>query len=370
MELFKHAKSLEEGGLYLKHDPKTDLTAIIAIYSNKLGPALGGCRFISYNSTEDAIIDSVRLARGMGYKCAAAGLPLGGGKSVIIRPQAIKDRKKFFESFGKFVEQLNGKYIAAIDSGTSQEDMNIIAKHTQYVACYSNGVRNHYDEFNGNPSPYTAIGVLKGMEACIKHKYQTDSFKDLHIVIQGLGNVGYFLAKLLHKKGAKLTVSDVSMERVNKCVTELGAQYVPLDKIYQTKSNIFAPCALGAILNKNNIAEINTDIIAGAANNQLAQDGDMNLLMQKNILYAPDFIINAGGVCFAYAQYSKCDQNGVSSQLDNIYTSLLNVFERAKAENLSTNLIAHKIAEERLQAEINNQQTSENAYKYEYEYVS
>ena len=282
----------------------------------------------------------MRLARGMSYKNASVNLPLGGGKSVIIKPKGNFDREAYFKRFGEFVQELGGRYITALDSGTLLGDMDIIEKQTPYVASLS---RHH-----GDPSPSTAKGVLHGIEAAVKYKLNKNSLQGLHVAIQGLGHVGYDLASQLHQLGAKITVADINPLLVEKAIVELGAHSLPTDKIHAVPCDVFAPCALGAILNDESIKQLQTQVIAGAANNQLAHAYHGQQLHDKGVLYAPDYVINAGGVIFAANKYFKHSEDELHEQLDAIPNSLFEIFERSTKENRPTSEIADIIAEEKL----------------------
>lgn len=328
------------GDLHFKVDPLTGMKAIVAIHSTKLGPALGGCRFIEYPNLVAALQDAMRLARGMSYKAASVNLPLGGGKSVIIKPKESFNRTEYMHSFGRFVNDLNGRYITALDSGTVLSDMDLIAQHTPYVASLS--------KFNGDPSPYTAKGVFKGIQAAVSFKLGKDTLNGIHVAIQGLGHVGYALASYLHEAGATLTVADISTETVNRAVQEFGATPVSTNLIHKVPCDVFAPCALGAILNDLTIPQLQTTIIAGAANNQLAHTFHGRILHEKGILYAADYIINAGGLIFAAAKYLHTPEEKMTLQIDEIYTSLTEIFNRSAKSNLPANEIADTLAQEKL----------------------
>lgn len=328
------------GELHMKVDSQTGMKAIIAIHNTNLGPALGGCRFIPYANTQAAILDAMRLARGMSYKSALANLPLGGGKSVIIEPSEAYDRTAYLHAFGRFINDLNGRYITALDSGTQLVDMDVIAQHTSYVASSS---RHHSD-----PSPATAKGVFRGIQASVKFKLGKDSLQGLHVAIQGLGHVGYLLAHHLHKAGAQLTVADISATRVAQVVAECNARAVAPDTIHQVACDVFAPCALGAVINDETINELQTPIVAGAANNQLAHTYHGLRLHEKGILYAPDYVINAGGVIFAACKYFNFSENELHAKLDSIHDSLMQIFMRANEENLPTSTVADNLAEEKI----------------------
>ncbi|MFT4059560.1 MAG: amino acid dehydrogenase [Legionella sp.] len=328
------------GDLHLKVDPATGMKAIIAIHNTKLGPALGGCRFIEYPTTAAAIKDAMRLARGMSYKAASVNLPLGGGKSVIIKPRGAFDRAGYMHQFGKFINELNGRYITALDSGTVLSDMDIINEHTPYVASLS--------KYDGDPSPSTANGILRGIQASVAFKLKKDTLKGIHVAIQGLGHVGYLLAQHLHELGAVLTVTDISPAAVEKAVHEFGAKPVSTDEIHQVPCDVFAPCALGAVINDITIPQLQTTIIAGAANNQLAHTYHGKVLHDRGILFATDYVINAGGLIFAASKYLQRPESEVSEQIDHIYTHLIEIFERSAKENLPTNEIADALAQEKL----------------------
>lgn len=282
----------------------------------------------------------MRLARGMSYKAASVNLPLGGGKSVIIKPKGSFDRKAYMHRFGEFVNEMNGRYITALDSGTELPDMDTIYEHTPYVASLS--------KHNGDPSPYTAMGVLQGIQSAVAFKLGKDSLRGLHIAIQGLGHVGYALARELHDLGARLTVADISPEAVNMAVQELGATAVSTDTIHKVPCDVFAPCALGAIINDLSIPQLQTTIIAGAANNQLAHGYHGKILHEKGILFAVDYVINAGGLIFAASKYLNTPEEQVKDQIDGIYTSLTEIYNRSAKENLPTNEIADTMAQEKL----------------------
>lgn len=328
------------GELHFKVDPETGMKAMIAIHSTKLGPALGGCRFIEYPNTAAALKDAMRLARGMSYKAASVNLPLGGGKSVIMKPAGAFDRAGYMHQFGRFVNELNGNYITALDSGTLLSDMDIIGEHTNYVASLS--------KYDGDPSPSTAKGVLRGIQAAVAFKLGKDSLNGIHVAIQGLGHVGYLLAKHLHGMGATLSVADISPEAVRLAVTEFGATPVSCDAIHAVPCDVYAPCALGATINDMTIPQLQTTIIAGAANNQLAHNLHGKKLHEKGILFAADYVINAGGLIFAASKYLNTSADMVSNQIDGIYTSLTEIFTRSESDNLPSNEIADRLAQEKL----------------------
>jgi leucine dehydrogenase len=339
-DFLDYALKHQFGDIHFKVDPATGMKAIIAIHSTKLGPSLGGCRFIEYPDVTHAIEDAMRLAIGMSFKAASVNLPLGGGKAVIIKPKGDFDRQAYFHAFGKFVNELNGRYITALDSGTQLADMDIIAEHTPYVASRSN--------FDGDPSPSTAKGVFIGIKAAVAFKMGRDNLKGVHVALQGLGHVGFPLARFLHEAGAKLTVSDVNPARVNDAVREFGATVVPSDIIHTVSCDVFSPCALGAIINDVSIHQLNAPIIAGAANNQLAHRYHGQLLHDMNILYAVDYIINAGGLIYAASKYLHTHEDIVNQQINHIGESLTQIFERSKLENRPIDVIADAMALEKL----------------------
>lgn len=338
-DVFNYAKQLGFGDVHIKLDAATGLFAIIALHSTKRGPALGGCRCIEYTSVQDAVYDALRLAQGMSYKAAAAELPLGGGKSVLMKPKQITDRQAYFAAFGRFVEEMGGRYIAAMDSGTEVADMDSIARSTRHVTNTTS---------NGDPAPYTALAVLRGIEAAVHYKLQRNSLQDLHVAIQGVGHVGYNLAKNLHAKGARLTICDRNPATLERCITQFGAEVVDAEAIYSVKCDIFAPCALGAVINDRTIPLINAPIVAGAANNQLAEPRHGMSLRERGILYAPDYVINVGGLIHALSGYQDMTEHEVQEHIDRVYNTALAIFERAETEGKDTGTVADTYAAERL----------------------
>ncbi len=340
--LFRYADLLNFGDVHVKFDHETGLKAIIAIHNLKRGPAIGGARLIHYASADAALEDALRLGYMMSFKAAISNLKHGGAKAVLIKPRVIKDRKAYLTKFAEFVHELGGRYITAVDSGTSQEDMDIIQQHTPYVCCTTaSGV-------GGDPSPQTAYGVLRGIEAAVKFKHGRDDVKDMHVTIQGVGHVGYYLAKDLHERGARMTVCDINQKNVQRCVDEFGAKVVSPEAIYDVEADIFAPCALGAVLNLHTIKRLHTPIVAGSANNQLAHQHHGALLGERGILYAPDFVINAGGLIYVAAAYDHANLEKAREQVGDIYHTVLDIFVRAEKEKLAPNEVAENIALERL----------------------
>ncbi len=343
MGVFDLLAKYDYGELHLNRDSASGLMAIVAIHDTRLGPSLGGCRFIHYDTEEDAIVDALRLARGMTFKAAITGLPLGGGKSVIMRPKGEFDRSALFRAFGKFVNDLGGHYITAEDSGTSIEDMEIIRTMTKHVT----GVKPEHGG-SGDPSPYTALGVRRGLEACVKFVFGRENIADLSVAVQGIGHVGYHLCKELHALGAKLTVADVDPLKSERAQREFGAEIVPLDTIFGAECDVLAPCALGSALNDETIPQLKCKIVAGAANNQLAEPRHGDDLMQRGIVYAPDYAINAGGLINVATEIEGYDEAKSRAKVMQIYDTIYEIAERAKAAMKPTDVIADTMAQERL----------------------
>lgn len=344
MDLFDYANELEYGSIHLKADDSVELKTIIALHNLNRGPAIGGCRFIEYPDTNAALRDAMRLARGMTYKAAISNLPHGGGKAVIIRPPNMTEeqREQIFVEYGKFVDTLGGKYLTCEDSGTKVSDMNTVKQQTDSVLGYDPDAGS-----SGDPSPYTALGCRRGVQAAVKFKYNRDDLDGLKVSVQGVGSVGYYLAKELHQLGASLIVTDVNQAAIDRCVEEFGAQAVGPDEIYGVEADIFAPCALGAILNDKTIPQLKVDIIAGASNNQLAEVRHGLAVKEKNILYAPDYAINAGGLINVAQEFAGYDSDKVREKCERIYDTMIEIFERAASEDLTTDVVADRIAEER-----------------------
>jgi leucine dehydrogenase len=343
MDLFGHLKAYDYGEVHFSHDKATGLKAIIAIHDSRLGPALGGCRFLPYDTDEDALVDALRLARGMTYKAALAGLAHGGGKSVLIRPKQHFDRVALFRAFGRFVENLGGHYITAEDSGTGLEDMEIIRTVTKSVT----GV-DVANGGSGDPSPFTALGVRRGIEACVKIKLGRDSLEGVHVAVQGVGHVGYHLCKELHAQGAKISVADVDPLKAERATREFGATVVPLDKIFHTPCDVIAPCALGSALNDATIPHLVAKIVAGAANNQLAQPRHGDDLHARGILYAPDYAINAGGLVNVAQEVLGYDAQKSRTKTLEIYDTIYEIADRSSKTGTPTYRIADMMVEEKL----------------------
>jgi leucine dehydrogenase len=319
------------------------LKAIIAIHNTTLGPALGGTRMWTYKNDEEALIDVLRLSKGMTYKAAASGLNLGGGKAVIIGDPKKDKTEALFRAFGRFVESLNGRYFTAEDVGTDVNDMEFINMETRYVTGIDIGHGG-----SGDPSPFTAHGVLMGIKACVKEKMNSDSLKGLHVAVQGVGSVGRHLVELLHKEKAHITITDTDKERVSRVSEQYGCNTVASDSIYSVDAEIFAPCALGAIINDETIPKLKCQIVAGGANNQLKEPRHGDILREKNILYAPDYVINAGGLMNVYLELEGYSRERALNMTRGIYYNLRRVFALAKQENVPTNKAADRVAEERM----------------------
>lgn len=331
------------GEVHVRRDEASGLSAIVAIHDTRLGPSLGGCRFIHYEDESSAFTDALRLARGMSYKAAITGLDLGGGKSVLIRPKGAFDRTKLFEAFGSFIDHLGGRYITAEDSGTATADMDTIRTKTKWVTGVSLDKGG-----SGDPSPYTALGVRRGIEAAVKHKLGRSSIEGIHVTVQGVGHVGYYLCKELHALGAKLTVCDMDSARTDRIRDEFGAAVVTADSILDVEADVFAPCALGAGIHDSSIPRLKVKIVAGAANNVLAEARHGDVLRNKGISYAPDYAINAGGLCNVAQEVKGYDANVVRERVLKIYDTILEVLQRADREGVSPHVIADRMAEERL----------------------
>ncbi len=340
--LFRYSEFLGYGDFHVKFDPATGLRAIVAIHNLNRGPAIGGCRMIHYQTTDAALEDALRLGQMMSLKAAISNLPHGGGKAVLIKPKVIKDRIAYLESYGDFVESLGGRYITAVDSGTSEEDMDIIARRTQFVTCTTELKKL------GDASSATAFGVRRGIQAAVKFKLGRDDLEGLHVTIQGAGHVGYYLAKELQALGARLTMCDVNSTNLQKCVDELGVATCYPEQIFDIPADVFAPCALGSILNLETIKRLRVSIVAGSANNQLAHSKFGAHLKDHGILYAPDFVINAGGLIHVAVIYAHADIAKSNEQVGNVYHTLMSIFDRSERENRSTNEVAEQMAREKL----------------------
>ena len=342
MRLFDTIAEMGHEQLVICNDNSAGYRGIVAIHSTTLGPALGGTRFWQYASDEEAIVDALRLARGMTYKNAVAGLNLGGGKSVIIGDNRTTDREMIFRAHGRFVESLGGRYITAEDVGTSTADMDFVHMETKNVS----GLAGR----SGDPSPVTAHGVFRAIQASAKERWGSDALGAKTVSVQGCGHVGYYLAKELHEAGAKLIVTDIDQERVKHVATEFGARAVAPDDIYGVQADIFAPCALGGIINDTTIPQLKVEIVCGAANNVLLEERHGDLLEQKKILYTPDYVANAGGVINVYSELAGWSSARAFRKADEIYDTVLRVFHIARTDSIPTYVAADRLAEQRIRA--------------------
>lgn len=341
MHLFDRMKADGHENVLFCSDPRSGYRGIIAVHSTVLGPAVGGTRVWRYQSDEDALVDALRLSRGMTYKCAMAGVPFGGGKAVIMLDGSAFDRETLFRAHGRFVERLGGRYITAEDVGSSAADMELIAMETKYVAGRAQG--------GGDPSPYTARGVFRAVQAGAQYRWGTDSLEGKRVAVQGLGNVGYSLAQQLTKVGARLIVSDIDPARVARAERELGAIGSSINTIHAADVDIFAPCALGGVLNDRTVPEIRAAVIAGAANNQLLEDRHGDALAERGIVYAPDYVVNAGGVLSGGVDVLGWSAAERDRRIDAIYDTVLEVFRKADAAKIPTYVAADRVAEERIE---------------------
>lgn len=322
------------------HDEETGLKAIIAIYDTSLGPALGGTRIWDYDTEEDALQDVLRLSKGMAYKSAAAGLELGGGKAVIMGDADEIKSEKLLKNYGRAVESLNGRYITAEDVNTEVEDMEIVCEETDHVVGLASGL--------GDPSPVTAHGVFHGIKACLEEKYGDDSVEGREVVVQGVGKVGTALVEKLVENGAEVYVSDIDEEQVQKLQDEFDVGFVDPDEVYSKACDVFAPCALGGVINDDTVPKLECDIVAGSANNVLEERKHADMLKERDILYAPDYVINAGGLITVFQEKKGGTKEEAYEQTEKIRERLEKMFERAKEEDISTVDAADRFAERRM----------------------
>jgi len=344
MSIFSHPDFDNHEGVYTFSDPKSGLQCFIAVHNTNRGPASGGTRFWTYASDTEALTDVLRLSRAMSYKNAMAEIPLGGGKAVIIKPEGEFDREALFTAYGRAVEKVGGQYITAEDVGVSPDDMRIIKTQTDFVAGLDDG-----EAASGDPSPHTADGIFRGLEVAVKHKLGVDGVGGLIVAVQGLGHVGYDLARRLKKSGAQLIVADINEAATQRAAEELKATVVSVDEIHAQEADIFAPCALGGAINAESIDDIQAYIVGGAANNQL-KTSDMGAeLLKRDILYCPDYVLNGGGIINVAAEVSGTyDYKWVDRKLEGLRATLQEVFTRSDAANRPTNEIADEMARERL----------------------
>ena len=340
MQIFETLAEMGHEQLVLCSDPSVGYRGIIAIHSTTLGPALGGTRFWKYDNDDAAVTDALRLARGMTYKNAVAGLNLGGGKSVIIGDNRTTHREMIFRAHGRFVESLGGRYITAEDVGTSTKDMDYVHMETGHVA----GLAGK----SGDPSPVTAHGVFRAVQASANRRWGSDSLEGKTVTIQGCGNVGRYLAKELHEAGARLIVSDIDAAKTRRVAEMTGATVVEGDAIFTADADIFSPCALGGIINDQTIPKLKVQVVAGGANNQLLEERHGDILADRGILYAPDYVANAGGVINVYGEISGWDAQRALDKADDIYDTVLKIFDIAESNHIPTYEAADRLAEQRL----------------------
>lgn len=328
-------------GVHLFRDPKAGLTAVIAIHSTALGPSAGGVRFWHYSDKSAAVTDALRLSRGMSYKNAMAGLPMGGGKGVILAGEDRVKTPELLAAFAHAVDSLGGRYVTAQDVGMSEADMVALSNSTAYVS----GLPPKDSGAGGDPGPSTAYGVFLGVKAAIKHRLGADSAKGIRIAIQGVGSVGGGLARHLAAEGADLTVADVNAERAKALADEIGATAVAAAEIMTVDADVFSPNALGAILNQNSINKLKANIVAGGANNQLATKADGNRIVERGILYAPDYVINAGGIInVALGYLGQGDRVEVNTRIEHIPDRLTGIWRESESSGLPASDVADAMA--------------------------
>jgi leucine dehydrogenase len=342
MDVLKAMESEGYEQVVFCHEPSCGYFGVIAIHDTTLGPALGGTRFWQYASTDEAVTDALRLARAMTYKAAAAGLNLGGGKSVIIGDNRLLERETLFRAHGRFVDSLGGRYITAEDVGTSTSDMEFVRRETEYVTGLTN--------LSGDPSPVTGYGVYVGMKAAAKQRWGKDSLAGKRVLVQGAGKVALALCRYLRQEDAKLIITDIDAAKLKRAVEELGATAVEPERIYDCAGDIYAPCALGATLNDDTLRRLRVELIAGAANNQLAEARHGVELEKQGMLYAPDFVINAGGLINVYGELERWPQERAQRKAQEIYDTILKVFAIAAREGIPSFQAADRLAEERIAA--------------------
>lgn len=353
MYLFEEMKLHDYEQVVFCQDKDSGLKAIIAIHDTTLGPALGGCRMWPYETEEEALRDVLRLSKGMTYKNAAAGLNIGGGKSVIIGNPKTDKSEALFRAMGRYVESLNGRYIIAEDVGTTEQDMNNMYLETDFVTGSTARAGS-----SGNPSPKTALGVYYSMKRTAKEVFGTDSLEGRVVSVQGVGNVAYELCRLIREEGGELIVTDINQDAVQRVVDKLGATSVGIDEIYGVEADIFSPCALGAILNDETIPQLKVKAVCGSSNNQLAEGKKhAKMLEEKGILYAPDFIANSGGVIAVADELTGYDEERTITQVKTVYNQMGQIFAIAKEQNITTVEAADHLAESRISQMLNVKRT-------------
>jgi leucine dehydrogenase len=344
LEVFEHLAAKNHEQVTFCYDEECGLRAIIAVHNTTLGPSLGGVRMWPYKSEEEALVDVLRLSRGMTFKSAAAGLNLGGGKAVIIGDPKRDRTEALFRSFGRFVEGLGGRYITAEDVGTDVRCMEWVRMETSYVTGISRALGG-----SGDPSPVTAVGTLMGMKACAKERWGSDSLQGRRVNVQGVGAVGYHLVKQLTENGARVTVCDINEDNLARVKREFEVSIVPPERIFDVEGHIFAPCALGGVLNDETIPRLRVEVVAGSANNVLAvEKRHGRALAERGILYAPDYVINAGGLINVANELEGYDQDRALKQAEGVYDILRKVFEIARQEDVPTNMAADNLALRRI----------------------
>ncbi len=343
MAIFENADFDDHESVHAFTDPQSGLKAIIAIHSTKLGPSAGGCRLWQYVTSEQAMTDALRLSRGMSYKNAMAGLNLGGGKAVVMRPEGDFDREALFVAFGKAIQTLGGRYYTAEDVGVSPDDMRVVRRQTNYVAGLDDG------EFaSGDPSPVTADGVFRSIKLAADKKMNS-SLKGLRIAVQGLGHVGFDLCKRLDHAGAELIVTDINSEILRTAESEFGAKIVVPDDIYAVDADIYAPCALGATLNPKSLDQLKVSVIAGAANNQLSVPQMGQQLHEMDVLYCPDYVVNGGGIINIAGEIDgSYNKDWVEDKLQGLENTLSEIIDLASTSHRSTHVIADEMAQARI----------------------
>ncbi len=346
MAIFEHIQKRDHEQVVFCSDPSSGLKAIIAIHNTNLGPALGGTRMWTYATDEDALNDVLRLSRGMTYKAAVAGLNLGGGKAVIIGDPNREKTEAMFRAFGRFVEGLAGRYITAEDVGTDVRDMEYVRMETKYVTGIDRALGG-----SGDPSPVTAFGVYMGMKASMKELTGNDSLANKKVAVQGAGHVAQYVCDHLAKEGAKVYISDIYPDKAKRVAHTVKAEVVAPEKIYEVNADVFCPCALGAIVNDETIPKLKFKIIAGGANNQLADEHKHgHMLIEKGILYAPDYAINAGGLINVSNELEGYSQERALKQAEGIYDTMLKIYSISKKENVPTYEASNRLAEQRINA--------------------
>ncbi len=349
MSVFDHPEFDDHESVHFFADAATGMRAIVAVHSTALGPGAGGCRRWEYSASEDALTDVLRLSRGMSYKNAVAGLPFGGGKAVILASPDAPKSPELFRAYGRAIDGLGGRYVTAEDVGIAVEDMRSVRDVTRYVTGVSD--TGH----GGDPSPFTALGVYLGLEAAVRERLAVDSVKDLTVAVQGVGHVGFNLCRLLHEAGAKLVIADVNQAYIDAAIDAFDPVVVAPEDILATDCDVLAPCALGNVLNAETIPHLRARVIAGAANNQLGVDDDGDTLRERNILYAPDYVINAGGIIAVAREYlGEADHDAIRVEIDSIATRLTTLFRNSAAHGVSTNRLADELARSLIRGNGNN----------------